>query len=55
MGDMKIETWRRGPLKYSVSTVSSITTTFPSAGAMMFLGSSTVWRLGTRKNCKMIK
>ena len=35
MGDMKIETWRRGPLKYSVSTVSSITTTFPSAGAMI--------------------
>jgi glucose-1-phosphate cytidylyltransferase len=54
-GDIKIDTWRRGPLKYSVSTVSSITTTFPSAGAMMCFGLISVTRLGTRKNCKMMR
>ena len=54
-GDIKMETCRRGPLKYSLSTTSSITTTLPSQGAMTWLGLSGALRTGLRKNCRIMR
>jgi hypothetical protein len=46
---MKIETCNTFPLKYSSSMVSSITTTFPSHGAMIRLSSIVYFLLGILK------
>jgi hypothetical protein len=48
-GDIKIETCKRISLKYSFSIVSSITTTFPSAGAYIRPGSASKYLIGNRK------
>src|SRR5688572_23567191 len=49
-GDMNIETCRRLSLKYSGSKVSSITTTLPSAGAIILSAPLIKLRAGKRKN-----
>src|SRR3569833_305092 len=48
-GDINIDTCRRVSLKYSGSYVSSITTTFPSAGQMILFSPCTKLRDGRRK------
>jgi hypothetical protein len=46
---MKIDTCKTFPLKYSSSMVSSITTTFPSQGAITKLSSMVYFLLGILK------